>query len=318
MYWAAIFGFIGVLPQLIYWHHATGSFVYDVGSAWDFLKPHFRVLFGFEKGWFVYTPVTICFIAGMFYIKNMPFKKAVIWFCLLNIYIVIAWRDWRYGGSYSTRALVQSYPVFALPFTAFISMVLNKKLLKFSIIPVAAYLIFVNLFQIKQYFNTVLHYNDMNMKYYSKIYLKKVPSPIETSLFDTKEWLNNENRYKSNSIIDTNCNQTVVVDNGGETVLYKINNIDTGNKKGWLKVEATFEPNSPYKGNYLTVKLTKNDSVKTTKVRMWAAKTDYHTTATYVKVPPYFNKGKAIVAVKSGYGFKGVLKKLRLNSFKKD
>lgn len=83
---ALFFAFLGVLPQLIYWQYATGFFIHDVGSAWDFLTPHLRVLVGGEKGWFIYTPVTILFITGMFFMKNYPFRKAVIWFCLLNIY----------------------------------------------------------------------------------------------------------------------------------------------------------------------------------------------------------------------------------------
>ena len=120
IFYALFFTFLGVLPQLIYWQIATGFFVYDVGSKWTFLNPFFRVLFGWEKGWFIYTPVTIFFIVGMFYMKSYPFKKSVLWFCLLNIYIIISWFDWRYGGSYSTRALSQSYPVFALPLAAYI------------------------------------------------------------------------------------------------------------------------------------------------------------------------------------------------------
>lgn len=90
--YAVFFIFLGVLPQLIYWQIATGFFIYDVGSKWSFLNPFFSVLSGFESGWFIYTPVTVFFIWGMFYMsqrdvfgKPYPFKKAVIWFCLLNI-----------------------------------------------------------------------------------------------------------------------------------------------------------------------------------------------------------------------------------------
>jgi hypothetical protein len=150
---AMLFGIIGVLPQLMYWKYATGSFIFDVGSRWDFLSPHFRVLFGWEKGWFIYTPVTVFFIIGMFYIKKFPFAKSVWWFCLLNIYIIIGWHIWRYGGSYSTRALVQSYPVFVLPFAAVIEKI-NTKKWKGLFYTLCTYLLCVNLFQISQYNKT--------------------------------------------------------------------------------------------------------------------------------------------------------------------
>src|SRR5205823_3004756 len=35
---AATGGFLGILPQIIYWKYVTGSFLYDVGSKWVFLN----------------------------------------------------------------------------------------------------------------------------------------------------------------------------------------------------------------------------------------------------------------------------------------
>ena len=131
----AVGGVLGILPQLVYWKLSSGHLIYDVGSKWQFLTPWFRVLFGWEKGWFIYTPVTIFFIAGMFFMKRFPFRKSVLWFCLLNIWIIIAWDDWRYGGTYSTRALMQSYPVFALPLAAFTEYVRQKNGTLFSTRP---------------------------------------------------------------------------------------------------------------------------------------------------------------------------------------
>ncbi len=168
--WAMGAAFLPVLPQLVYWKVVTGSWVFDVGSKWDFLLPHFRVLFGGEKGWFIYTPVTVLFIAGLFLMRGRPWRKSVLTFTLLNLWIVIAWHDWHYGGSYSARALVQSYPVLALPFAAVAERALATRW-KYVFLPLCAYLLAVNLFQIKQYNNGVLHYDRMNFAYYRAIYL---------------------------------------------------------------------------------------------------------------------------------------------------
>jgi hypothetical protein len=150
------FGFIAILPQIVYWKVVTGSFIYDVGSKWDFVNPHWRVLIGLEKGWFIYTPITIFFILGMFFIKQFPFRKSVVIFCLLNIWIVIAWHDWQYGASYSCRALVQSYPLFALPFAAFIDKIrLSKGFYLFCLF--GLYLIILNFYQISLYNKTILN-----------------------------------------------------------------------------------------------------------------------------------------------------------------
>jgi hypothetical protein len=128
------------------------------------------VLFGGEKGWFIYTPITILFIVGLFLMRGRSWRKSVLTFTLLNLWIVIAWHDWHYGGSYSTRAMVQSYPVLALPFAALVERALATRW-KYIFLPLCVYLLAVNLFQIKQYNNGVLHYDRMNFAYYRAIYL---------------------------------------------------------------------------------------------------------------------------------------------------
>lgn len=160
-----------VLPQLIYWKIVTGSFVFDVGSKWDFLDPHWRVLIGWEKGWFIYTPITLLFMLGLFLMKGRPWRKSVLVFTLLNIWIVIAWHDWRYGGSYSARALVQSCPVLALPFAALLQRALASRW-KWPVLVWCIYLLFVNLWQIRQYNNGVIKYDGMTSEEYLRVYLE--------------------------------------------------------------------------------------------------------------------------------------------------
>lgn len=174
--WAVLGGVLGVLPQLIYWKYATGHFIFDVGSKWYFLSPWLRVLFGFEKGWFVYTPVTVFFVLGFAFLKGLPFQRSVWVFCGLNLWIITAWADWRYGGSYSTRALVQSYPVFALGLAAFLQWVLSTRW-RPVVLVVSAYLILVNLFQVYQYNAGILRYDENSFEYYRSIYLNPHAQP---------------------------------------------------------------------------------------------------------------------------------------------
>ena len=93
--------------------------------------------------------------------RGPPWRKSVLNLKLLNLWIVIAWHDWHYGGSYSARALVQSYPVLALPFAAVAERALATRW-KYVFLPLCAYLLSVNLFQIMQSNNWVLHYDLMN------------------------------------------------------------------------------------------------------------------------------------------------------------
>lgn len=290
---AVTFGLIGILPQLIYWKISSGSFVYDVGSKWVFLDPFFRVLFGWESGWFIYTPITILFILGFFFIKRFPFRNSVIVFCLLNIWIVISWFDWKYGATYSTRALVQSYPVFAFSFTAIIERI-NLKRWRYIFYLLGLYLIFVNVFQLKQYDRTVLHFRDMNRQYYSKIYLNRNPTPLDISLMDTREFLKDEGKYDqkviffSDSIIDVQCSN----ESSGQVVETSLsqNHKDPAKTDAWIRVESKIKVQSGFSNSYLNCELQSGDSIKSSKIRLFSPisisgmSNDYEF---YVKIPDY-------------------------------
>jgi hypothetical protein len=169
--WMAGIAVLIAFPQLLYWKFVTGSWVYGLGSKWDFLDPHWRVLVGWEKGWFIYTPITLLFVAGLFFMRGKPWRKSVLVFSLLNVWIIIAWHDWRYGGSYSARALVQSYPVWALAFAALVERALATRW-RWPFILVCGYLLFVNLFQIMQYNNQIILYDGMTRERYGSVYLE--------------------------------------------------------------------------------------------------------------------------------------------------
>jgi hypothetical protein len=317
---ALFFAFLGVLPQLIYWQIATGFFVYDVGSKWTFLNPFFRVLFGWEKGWFIYTPVTVFFIVGMFYMKPYPFKKSVLWFCLLNIYIIISWFDWRYGGSYSTRALSHSYPVFALPLAAFIEHI-NIKKWKVLFYLLGLYLIGVNLFQIFQYNRAILHYDDMNRPYYERIYLNPSPTPLDMSQLDTNDLLSNESTYKMKVIAHIDTAYHIHAPQYAYTLLLEaVMPPDSNNTEAWLKIEAEIKIDKGFGDSYLTSDIQTGSSIKHNKIRLFSPISitgEINKYAFYIKRPEFSGKSTLRVSIYSNSDFDGVVENIKVTSFKK-
>lgn len=215
-------GFIGILPQLIYWKHSTGSWIYDVGSKWYFLNPWWRVLVGFEKGWFIYTPIAIFMVLGLFFIKGKPFKRAITTFIILNIWIIISWSDWKYGASYSTRALSHSYPVFALVLAGFVDYFYHGYK-RYIVLVVGAYLCVVNVVQIRQYNTSIFPYNDMNARYYASVYLDLNPSPLDYSLLDTDEIMPREYSKKPTKKTKRAQHENLNIDKGQSFSIAEIN-----------------------------------------------------------------------------------------------
>lgn len=311
----ALGGLIGILPQLIYWKFASGSFIYDVGSKWYFLNPWFRVLFGFEKGWFIYTPVAILMVVGFFFMKNLPFKKSVIIFCLLNIWIIIAWSDWQYGASYSCRALTQSYPVFALSLGALITRI-NLKWMKISFAALAVYLIGVNQFQLWQYGTGILHYRDMNAAYYSKIYLDPSPSALEMSLLDNPDYLNDEEEYTAETLFTSSSTDTISCSASRARVIASVD-LKPGVK--WIKTECFIRSDYGHNTANLRIVLFNSDSiVKTRYVRLnypRSAENDWNQHAFYIEVPESEIPVRAEVALESFAEMRGEVKEVVVTGF---
>jgi hypothetical protein len=93
---------------------------------------------------------------------------------LLSIYIIFSWWCWWYGGSFSARPLVEFYVVMSLPLGAFFTYILQKKfILKALTTLVVGFLIWLNLFQTKQYSTSLLHWDSMSKDVYWAIWGKQ-------------------------------------------------------------------------------------------------------------------------------------------------
>jgi len=299
--WAIVGGFLGILPQLIYWKSVTGNWIFDVGAKFLFFRPHWQVLFGWEKGWFIYTPVAILMIVGLLFMRPYPFRKAVLTFILLNIWIVIAWSDWRYGASYSCRALIQSYPVLALPLAIVLQKMLEWRLKYFSLL-IAGFLIFLNLFQIWQYNRGILHYNDMNRRYYQAIFLNANPSPLDMSLMDTKEILRNEKSFREINVLRQDSMYMVNKSSREKSVFF---NMPLGQIKGyddskeqWLRVTVQVMSDWGAFDTYLVTQVSDRDRDKRTACRMQngiCVSKHWNTIEYYYHIPQGFDAGQLSV-----------------------
>jgi hypothetical protein len=185
-------GVLGVLPQGLYWHWATGHWLfYSYGDQhFNFIRPHLRsVLFSFRKGWLIYTPLVLMPLAGFAVLWRRHREVAVpaLAFFLLNLWVVSAWDIWWYGGSLGQRAMVQSYAVLALPWAAAVAWLLapqRRPWLKAVAVVGSVLLVDLNLFQHWQYMYSIIHPEEMNQHFYVAVFNKTKPTQVDYALLD--------------------------------------------------------------------------------------------------------------------------------------
>lgn len=161
-------------PQFIYWKISSGSYFYYSypDERFFFNDPKImKGLFGFRKGWLIYTPMMAFALAGIFALKGTlkKIRLPIVLFFIVNIYITFSWWCWWYGGSFGQRGLIESYALLAIPLASFVKYISGKKVLsKIGFYSAALFFIWLNLFQTLQFENMVLHYDGMTKELYFK------------------------------------------------------------------------------------------------------------------------------------------------------
>jgi len=167
----ALFG----LVQPLYWHYTTGEWIFDSYTNEDFklLSPYLKeYLFSYKKGWLLYTPIMIFGLIGLLVTvkKNRGMGVPFLLFMVLNIWVLSSWDCWWYADSYSQRSIVQSYPIFLLPFGYLIQeLSFSMKRIKVPIIILLTALVGLNIFQVWQFENGIIHSQRMTKEYYWSI-----------------------------------------------------------------------------------------------------------------------------------------------------
>lgn len=114
-------GFLGFLViggiQLIIYKISTGSWWAESypNENFDFGQMKFiDFLISYRKGLFLYTPVYfVAFLLGLTY-GRARFNVFWAFFFSIVVYVLSSWWNWYYGGSFSSRVMVEYLPFFAV------------------------------------------------------------------------------------------------------------------------------------------------------------------------------------------------------------
>jgi hypothetical protein len=191
--------------QLFYWKHYSSHWFYWSYDKWDwfeFKNPHFKDgMFSYTKGWFVYTPVMLLIVPGFYFLyKNYrPFFLMAVIHTVVNLYIVFSWHNWAYGGSFSQRAVIQSYAILLFPLAAFFSYAFSHKWWKIFTSLLLLILLTYNVtlhFRANEIYLSGLDGDCMSRAYFWRIFWKQKPDTNDFKLKDTNEELPSESANK--------------------------------------------------------------------------------------------------------------------------
>lgn len=204
-----------LLLQFYLWYLQTGEwFVWSYGKeGFNWLNPQIiEVLFGFRKGWFVYTPLALLALFGMVVVfKQSRFKffSLTLLLCLI-VYIVSSWWNWYYGSSFGQRAFVDFYAIVAFLLALLLHQLKRRKLVIITLKVFIVGLIGLNLFQSFQYKENIISSWDMTYNKYKLTFGVSAPNQVKIGgsreilphkaqkelLLDTVLSLGNENQDK--------------------------------------------------------------------------------------------------------------------------
>lgn len=169
--------FISILSlHLIASYIQTGNFfIWSYPDAgFNFLNPEFfKVLLGFRKGLFIYTPILIITSIGLLFLfrRNMFAYGCLILFFIILTYFISCWWMWYYGPSFSQRPFVEFYGLVCIVLAILLNTISNK-IIKGALYFLFSLFIILNLIQSYQYQKSIISSWDMNYEKYKYTFLQ--------------------------------------------------------------------------------------------------------------------------------------------------
>lgn len=163
--------------QNLLWYYQSGSFFHQTYKADGFYWLHpqtFQMLFGFDGGFFIYTPLCLLFMTGLYAIfKTNSFSFiAFSTFLLLLFYFFSAYASYTYFDGLGIRVLVDYYAVFAFLGAKLFTQMAGYKLLGLISMFVAILFTTINLIYVYQANRGILLRAGMTYKKWKHVFLR--------------------------------------------------------------------------------------------------------------------------------------------------
>ncbi len=162
--------------QTVIYKIQTGSFWIDSYGAetFNWIVPHpIDFLISYKKGLFVYTPLAILSLLGLYRLaKQNKFQfYSLTVFLSMVLYVLSSWWSWWYGGSFSSRVSIEYYAILALLICLSYQQ-LKTKWIRNLYSSLIVCLLLVCQIQTYQYRYYIIHWEKMDKEHYWRVFLR--------------------------------------------------------------------------------------------------------------------------------------------------
>jgi len=176
-YYAVIAALLIIAVQPLTWLWKEDTLFVNRYATYGFywLNPHlFEMLFGFDAGFFVYTPLCFLFLFGFIalYRENKYLFFSVAVFIFLLFYIFASYSAYTYYDGLGIRVLIDYYALFAMLGAKLFMHLGQYKVLFNAVGGVALFMVVINLIYCYQGENNILARAGMNYNKWKYIFLK--------------------------------------------------------------------------------------------------------------------------------------------------
>lgn len=166
-----------VALQVLTWLWKEDTLFVNRYTSYGFYWTHpqlIQMLFGFEAGFFIYTPLCFLFLLGLIaaYKENKFFFYSMAIFIGLLFYIFASYSAYTYFDGFGIRVLVDYYSLFAILGAKLFMFIAQYKFLFNTASTVAFFLVILNLIYCYQAENNILARSGMNFNKWKYIFLR--------------------------------------------------------------------------------------------------------------------------------------------------
>ncbi len=177
-FYYAILILIGfVLVQLFTWFVKENTLYSNryAGFGFHWLQPKtLEMLFGFDAGFFIYTPICFLFLFGLIsiYQSNKFSFYAIVFFTLILFYFLSSYNAYTYFDGIGLRVLIDFYPVFAYVGAKLFMNLETRKVVYASVLIFSLAFTYISLIYFYQAKKSILLRAGMNYNKWNYVFLK--------------------------------------------------------------------------------------------------------------------------------------------------